>query len=145
MLIRPSRLKNALCGLLLATAMLSGLSFTVAARELTADEKQVVADAVRERLRDPSSAMFKWGSIVGEIEPADDSSASAIYCGHVNSRNAYGGFVGDKPFGTFLILVDDVVVSAVVLGLGGGRRETAAANDFCGQNGYDAEYFAGVR
>jgi len=145
MLIGLDTLKNALCELLLAVAVLSGLSPKASARELTLDEKQVVAEAVRDRLRDPASAEFKWGSIVGEIAPADENSASAVYCGYVNSRNAYGGFVGDKPFSTFLMFVDDVVVSAVVLGLGGGRRETNAAYDFCAKKGYRAEYFASVR
>ncbi|PCJ68550.1 MAG: hypothetical protein COA62_15515 [Rhodobiaceae bacterium] len=137
-------LKNALYGLLFATTTLVGLSSAVAARELTTDEKQVIADTVRGRLRDPASASFKWGNLTG-VGNKVDNTASAVYCGYVNSRNAYGGFVGDKPFSSFVMLVDGKVVSAVVLGIGGTRLTTTAEYNFCSENGYGPSYFARVR
>lgn len=145
MLNRPPKPKNALYGLLLAIVALYGFQTSALARDLTASEQEIVSDAIKDRLRDPASAVFKWGVLEGAVTPADDNSSSAIYCGYVNSRNAYGGFVGDTPYSTFLMFVDDTVVSAVVLGLGGARRETNAAYDFCAQNGYGAGYFAGLR
>tara|TARA_R110002110_G_C13468395_1_gene719662 strand:- start:12561 stop:12983 length:423 start_codon:yes stop_codon:yes gene_type:complete len=139
------KVRNTLYGLLLAIVALSGVQSSALARELTTSDQKIVADAIKDRLRDAASAMFKWGALEGVVTPADDNSSSAIYCGYVNSRNAYGGFVGDTPYGIFLMFVDDAVVSAVVLGLGGARRETNAAYQFCAQNGYGAGYFAGLR
>lgn len=98
MLNRLMRPKDALYGLLLAVVALYGLHTPVLARELTAGEKEVVSDAIKDRLRDPTSAMFKWGPIKGETKPTDGNEATTTYCGYVNSRNAFGGYVGDTPF-----------------------------------------------
>lgn len=70
-------LKNILCGFMLVAAIQAGFSSAAIAR------------AIRGVLRDPASALFKWGEIVGE-NPLDSSRATAIYRGYVNSRNGYG-------------------------------------------------------
>lgn len=57
-----------------------------------ADEPDRVKDAVREQLRDPSSAEF------GEIKVVTDASGQHVACGTVNARNGYGGYVGKMPF-----------------------------------------------
>jgi hypothetical protein len=43
--------------------------------------------AVKQNLKDPESARF-----VGEIQQAE------AICGFVNSKNSYGGYVGDSPY-----------------------------------------------
>lgn len=137
-------LKIILCSLMFVTAIQIGSSSGAMARELSTEEKQVIASAVKRVLRDPASASFKWGEIKGE-ERIDSSNASAVYCGYVNSRNAYGGFVGDKPFSSFTIWVDEKIVSAVLLEIGGTKIQTNAIYDVCGQNGYRLPYFAKIR
>lgn len=137
-------LRNPLCAVVMGLCALMVVSEQSYARDLTDAEKQVIADAVKAKLRDPLSATFKWGPVMGEETDAGDGAASVSYCAMVNSKNAYGGYVGDTPFSTFLVIDDETVVVAVVLGMGGTRRETKVAYDFCGQNGYDATYFTSV-
>ncbi len=145
MLNRQVTWEQALIGTMLVVATLIGLQSTAHARDLTLAEKAIVADVLRDRLRDPASAMFKWGSLQGAVKSYDDSSETCIvYCAYVNSRNAYGGFVGDTPFRMFLVLIDDVVTIAAVVGMGGSQIETDTTYDLCAQDGYDLRYFAGV-
>jgi hypothetical protein len=62
-------------------------------RELTPIEKASLTVALAQTLKDPNSAQFKWGPVIMlEREGVFD------YCGLVNSRNAYGGYVGFQKF-----------------------------------------------
>lgn len=60
-------------------------------RPLTASERGVIARAVAAALKDPDAAKFQWGPIILARD-------SAAYCGLVNGKNAYGGYVGFRPF-----------------------------------------------
>lgn len=65
------------------------------ARDLTLKEKAIIVKAVKRDLVDPESARFKWVKLAPEINTKD---ALAWYCGLVNSKNSFGGYVGDAPF-----------------------------------------------
>ena len=55
-------------------------------------EKQML-EAVREQLKDPSSAQFS------ELEMKKTSDGSMnVLCGQVNAKNSFGGYVGARPF-----------------------------------------------
>jgi len=145
MLSRQVTWEKVLIRTMLVVATLIGLQSTALARDLTLAEKKIVADVLRDRLRDPASAMFKWGPLQGAVKSYDDSSeTSIVYCAYVNSRNAYGGFVGDTPFRVFLVLINDVVAIAAVVGIGGSQIQTDTTYDLCAEDGYDLRYFAGV-
>jgi len=137
-------LKHVVRATIVAVVALIGVHSTVLARELTPAEKEIVADAVRDRLRDPHSAMFKWGPIRGETKSYDSSEGSTTYCGYVNSRNAFGGFVGDTPYRVFLVFVDGVVTIAAMIGMGGSQTDTDITYELCNEDGYDIRYFAGL-
>lgn len=47
--------------------------------------------AVESQLRDPKSA--QWGAIV-----VRDKGDATVVCGMVNAKNAFGGYVGERPF-----------------------------------------------
>lgn len=57
-------------------------------RNLAPVEKAAIKAAVEEKLKDPFSAQFKWGQWNG----------SAYYCGTVNAKNSFGGYIGFVPF-----------------------------------------------
>lgn len=64
---------------------------------LTAKEKATIEKAVKRELLDPESARFKWFKLAQDV----DMKAPEVYinyCVLVNSKNTYGGYVGDKPF-----------------------------------------------
>lgn len=57
---------------------------SVAARELSKQEKEVIESVVKGKLKDPDSAKFYW----------QDYKGGDTYCAHVNAKNAYGGYAG---------------------------------------------------
>lgn len=65
-------------------------------QELSANDKLIAEakDAIKQQLKDPYSAQFENVTVKRE----------GVVCGHVNVRNAFGGYVGRKRFvylGTF--------------------------------------------
>lgn len=67
------------------------------AKKLEACRVKLQSDHLREQvrraLRDPYSAVFKDEALYR----SDDPAAFAL-CGTINSKNAYGGYVGEAPF-----------------------------------------------
>lgn len=49
-------------------------------------------DFVREHLKDPKSAEFR------NVYPSQTPKGTPAICGEVNSKNAFGGYTGYKPF-----------------------------------------------
>lgn len=58
-------------------------------RPLTEIEKQIISIAVTSGFYDPDSALFRWSPMRGTV---------GRYCGFVNGKNRYGGYVGYKLF-----------------------------------------------
>jgi hypothetical protein len=83
-------------------AVLVGLMLTAGnealARDvLTAKEKAIIMSEVKRELKDPESARFKWPKLAKDIDMKSPDVA-INYCGLVNAKNSYGGYVGDKIF-----------------------------------------------
>lgn len=63
---------------------------------ITKDQKKVIEEAIKDGLKDPYSAHFKW---VKKIHICNYGSfATANYCAFVNAKNSFGGYIGHKPF-----------------------------------------------
>lgn len=60
-----------------------------AARPLTPVERTSIERAVREQLNDPASATFRHNPF---------RSGAKFYCGRVNAKNRFGGYVGYRIF-----------------------------------------------
>lgn len=73
-------------------------------------ENRVAAEiAVERQLRDPKSAQY------GTVTVRDFGNGDVIVCGQVNGKNAFGGYVGERPFvyaGGRVTLIDINAVSA---------------------------------
>jgi hypothetical protein len=63
---------------------------------VTPGDRLKVEAAVRSRLKDPASAMF------GGLAAGVTSKGYVVFCGTVNSRNSFGGYVGQQPFAASL-------------------------------------------
>ena len=98
-------------------------------RAITKAEIRYVESAVKDRLKDPYSAKFKHSYYV--------SNGKGAYCGFVNSKNSFGGYVGDTPF-MAIILHDNKgrATGAGVISVGGDSDETLATYQTCQDNGY---------
>ena len=80
--------------------------------------QKLTIDAVRQRLKDPTSAKFK---IHGKpeksysIDHTDFASKTTVFCWRVgvevNAKNSFGGYTGDK---TWLVYIRDGLVISVV-------------------------------
>jgi hypothetical protein len=63
---------------------------TAKARDLTDAEQLRIAAAILDELRDPDSVRFRWQPL------AEDT--PEWYCGSINAKNIFGGYVGYTPF-----------------------------------------------
>ena len=121
------RLARAIATIVSLSTLIAGE--TVAAREMTAAEKADIAAAVKAKLKDPEAARFVWPQL------ANDS----IYCGIVNGKNSYGGYVGDAPFIVGLGLGPKGRLRPVSLDIGTPRDETRTTAEIlsaCEEAGY---------
>jgi len=66
-------------------------------RQLTSAEKEALRISLSRTLKDPAAAQFKW---MPAIVPGPKSLPDDLigYCGLVNGKNIYGGYVGFKRF-----------------------------------------------
>jgi hypothetical protein len=69
-------------------------------RTSRAFSQDVVEAAVRPQLRDPQSAIFRDLSATNDRK-IGQSPAGLVVCGHVNAKNGFGGYTGEKPFINF--------------------------------------------
>ncbi|WP_035892175.1 hypothetical protein ACP26C_13585 [Franconibacter helveticus 513] len=96
-------------------------------RTLTPSERKAVEDAISDQLKDPYSAKFKHSQFI--------SNGNGEYCGYVNSKNSYGGYVGDTPF-LVMITGKGRDLSAAVISFGSEDSERIATLQVCQQIGY---------
>lgn len=96
--MRPARLIVAVAGAVLAGCVAQpkpapGPVYRSEPVTLTSAQVAAIESGVKAKLKDPNSAMF--GRMAGALNPDD----GLIYvCGYVNSRNSFGGYVGDTLF-----------------------------------------------
>lgn len=101
----------------------------IPARDITKSEKLAIAAAVQAQLKDPEAAKFIWPSLVNE----------EIYCGVVNGKNSYGGYVGDTPFIVGLTKGAKGNLKPASLDIGKPRDDTPTTGEimrFCREVGY---------
>lgn len=95
-------------------------------RKLTKNEIAAIEEAVKDQLKDPESARFKHSMYV--------ANGKGEYCGLVNSKNSYGGYVGDTPF--MVMLINNGRPKAGFIGIGGDDAVTQATIRLCHESGY---------
>lgn len=104
-------------------------------QSLSADEQSAVVAKVKARLRDPSSAEFRW---------LPRTSTDGSYCGLVNARNGFGGLTGFVPFLAFVETVRKkdgdpyIIADLMEIGDGDPRSSTSVlVAQMCAKSGYN--------
>jgi len=83
--------------ILMTTTLMMMFAFTTVnaeERTLTPIEKAAFIKVIKARLRDPNSAQFSWVPMIRKN----------VYCGYVNAKNSYGGYVGFVQYYGFLAI-----------------------------------------
>ena len=100
-------------------------------RDLTPPEKKIVMDAIAPSLREPGSAKYKWAKFP-MVPPSDEVS----YCGIVDAKSPHAAYSGRQAY-----IVDAKVsgghITAAVLGLITGGKDTAIVANMCATHGLD--------
>jgi hypothetical protein len=98
-------------------------------RELTAEEKKIIVDAVAPSLRDPGAAKYKWTKFP-MVPPSDEVS----YCATVDAKSPYAAYNGNQAY-----IVDTKVsgghIASASLGLITGGKDIPIVANMCKQHG----------
>lgn len=97
--------------LLVLTPMMVFAAHSTGPREPTNEERAIIEAGVKARLRDPDSAQFRG------IKIGPDEKKTLMACGEVNSKNAYGGYIGFSKFTAMLIERDGKIAAAMLVGI----------------------------
>jgi hypothetical protein len=83
-------------------------------RELTPAEKAILSKGFAASLKDPDSAKFQWAKIQIGL-PMD---GAIDYCGQVNAKNSFGGYVGSQPFIASVMITKGKITGGAIGAIG---------------------------
>ena len=122
---------------MLSACTASVASYTVGtstARELTADEKSVIAESVLEHIREPEKAKYLWAPL-----PANTPiNGKAHYCAAVNAKSAHPPYSGLQPYLVQVQISNGQIVSSVVGSIAGGKDRRIVRN-LCSKHGLNPD------
>jgi hypothetical protein len=99
-------------------------------RELTVTEKKFMAEGLSKDFKDPPSAQFRWMQIPVPSLP----NSIVSYCGTVNAKNSYGGYVGFKPFIARVGFSDNKMIYATMGSIAGPELPEEVIINQCAQH-----------
>jgi hypothetical protein len=103
----------------------------VAQRDLTAQEKKAIVDAVAPSLRNAGAAKYRWAKF-----PTVVNEESVNYCATVDAQSPYAAYSGHQAYIVEAHLSGGHVSSAVI-GLIAGGKDIAIVNEMCAKYGLD--------
>jgi hypothetical protein len=103
----------------------------VAQRDLTAQEKKAIVDAVAPSLRNAGAAKYRWAKF-----PTVVNEESVNYCATVDAQSPYAVYSGHQVYIVEAHLSGGHVSSAVI-GLIAGGKDIAIVNEMCAKYGLD--------
>jgi hypothetical protein len=104
---------------------------SIGQRDLTAEEKKAIMDAVNPSLRDPASAKYRWAKF-----PAVTLESSASYCATVDAKSPYPAYDGHQAYIVETKLSGGKVTSAIMSLIAGGK-DVALVAKMCAKYGLD--------
>jgi hypothetical protein len=104
---------------------------SVAQRDLTAQEKKAIVDAVAPSLRNAGTAKYRWAKF-----PTAVSGDSVNYCATVDAQSPYAAYSGRQAYIVEAHLSGGQVSSAVI-GLIAGGKDVTIVNEMCAKYGLD--------
>jgi hypothetical protein len=130
-LIVPLAVGLALSGCTTGTSETPSSTAGIGQRDLTAEEKQVIMDAVAPALRNPASAKYHWTTF-----PAVVTEGSVNYCATVDAQSPHVAYNGRQAY----IVKADMSgnrVSSAVMGLVAGGKDFEIVTKMCAKYGLD--------
>ena len=115
------------------TTQTDGPTSALGTRDLSPEEKKVVANAVGRVIKDPASAKFQWAKI-----PANAGTGDVNYCAKVNARSDLPGYSGNQLYIAVLGTEGGRVKSAVVGAIHGGS-DTNVVRSLCKRYGLNPD------
>jgi hypothetical protein len=103
-------------------------------RELTPDERAFLTAQFSKDMKDPAATQFKWA----KIGPPNDKGI-AWYCGMVNGKNSYGGYVGFQVFDATVTYSGGKIVGASIIGIASDPTEASVTREWCDAYGLDPD------
>ncbi len=97
-------------------------------RDLSPQEKKIIADAVALSIKDPASAKYRWAKFPITVD------SSTNYCAAVDAKSPYPAYSGRQNYIVEAQLSDGKVSSAVV-GLIAGGKDAAIVTKMCAKYG----------
>jgi hypothetical protein len=104
------------------------------ARELTADEKQVIVDSLSDNIREPEKARYLWAPFPAKA-PAN---GQARYCAAVNAKSPHAAYNGLQPYLVQVQVSNGKIVSSVIGAIAGGS-DTRIVRNLCAKNGLNPD------
>ncbi len=107
---------------------------TSVSRELTPDEKKVIAEALEDNIREPAKAKYLWNPF-----PANAPvNGQARYCAAVNAKSPHAAYNGLQPYLVQVQIANGQIVSAVVGSIAGGNDMRIVRN-LCAKHGLNPD------
>jgi hypothetical protein len=104
---------------------------SIGTRDLTAQEKTAIIDAIAPSLRNPGAAKYRWAKI-----PAVVTEESVNYCATVDALSPFAAYSGHQAY-----IVEAKVqggrVTSAVLGLIAGGKDFSLVTQMCAKYGLD--------
>jgi len=114
----------------LSAASLSALGADQALRQPKKAELAAITQAIKDQVKDPDSVKLR--AVLVQVE----ESGLTTFCGEVNAKNSYGGYVGFKPFYAFMFIKNAKPWNPAVSGLGDDVSSQSAVI-MCKKLGYE--------
>ncbi len=109
----------------------ASLSVPASANDVPEWVREIVTKAVKDELKDPDSAKFRW---------LPHQPGNSHYCGMVNAKNSYGGYGGFVPFLAVIPSEQIAGARAVVFAIGRDDPrdfDTQFIVEQCAKHGFD--------
>jgi hypothetical protein len=106
---------------------------SVGQRDLSAEEKKVIVDAVAPNLKDASAAKYYWTKV-----PAVTTDDTANYCSIVNGKSPYPPYNGRQAYIVETKLMGGRITAAT-MGLIAGGKDAALVAKMCAKYGLDPD------
>ena len=100
-------------------------------RDLTAQEKKVIVDAISPSLRNPGGAKYRWVKF-----PTVVTEETVNYCAMVDAQSPYAAYSGRQAYIVEARLTGGHV-SGAVIGLIAGGKDVTIVNEMCAKYGLD--------
>ena len=116
------------CTAPLASITSSGL------RDLTSEEKQVIADSLLDNIREPAKAKYLWA----QFPAGGPSNGTAHYCAAINAKSPHAAYNGLQAYMVQVQIANGQVIASTITTMAGGADMRIVRN-LCAKRGLNPD------